>query len=149
MKKQPDCSDPVTAACKSQLDAGMKALECVVECARRIHEVQLEAAVEAHASAEATRKQLQGARESQDLWRIQSEWLSACLQGSLSYWSAISQAVLESQASIAASLAQPSALLPGAGPITGSPAAPLMQMMDSAYKQWLEATRKALTAPAA
>ena len=135
MKKQPDCSDPVTTACKSQLDAVMKALEGVVECARRIHEVQLEAAVEAHASAEATRQQLQGARDAQELWRIQSEWLSGCLTESLSYWSALSQAVLESQASIAASLGQPSALLPGG--------------MDGAYQQWLEATRKALEAPAA
>jgi phasin protein len=113
----------------------------MVECARRIHEVQLEAAVEAHASAEATRKQLQGARDPQELWRIQSEWLAACLKGSLSYWSEISQAVLESQASIAASLGQPSAaLLQGAAP---------MQMMDSAYQQWLAATRKVLAAPAA
>lgn len=148
MTTQAEWSNPVTAACKSQLDGGMKALECMVECARRIHEVQLEAAVEAHASAEATRKQFQGARDPQDLWRIQSEWLSGCVSESLSYWSAISQAMLESQASIGKSMGeQAAALAPGAA--TGNPAAPLMQMMDGAYKQWLETARKALAAPTA
>ena len=132
-----------TAACKCQLDAGLKMLEAMAEGARRIREAQLDAAVEAHACAEATRKQLEKAQDPQQLWQIQSAYLAGCMKDAAAYWSAIAQAALETQASIGQCLAEQAA----AAPALDTGGAPLAEMMDGAYQRWLETTRQFYAAP--
>lgn len=150
MTTKPNWNDPAMAACKGQLDGGLKMLEAIIEGTRKIHEAQLEAAVEAHAGAEATRKQLEGARDAQELWRIQSAWLSGCLNESLAYWRKLYEVALETQSCLAQCVVQQATTLaPGAPAATEAPMGAMLGIMDSAYKQWLEATRKAYALPTA
>jgi len=135
---------PVTAW-KGGVDTCWRALEAMTEGARKMHEIQLEAAVEAHASTEASRKQLAEASDAQAAWRIQGEWLSRSLNDSLAYWRRLAEAAGETQAAIAACLyAQPKL---GIGGIEQGGNAALMQMMDKAYRQWLETTKQFYGAP--
>lgn len=112
-----ETQDLFLAAAKTQLDASFKLLEAIAEGARGIYEAQLEAAVEAHASAEATRQRLAQARDAQEFWRIQSEYLSGCVRDSLSHCDCLRERTLEAQANISRCLGQP-----GAGP-SGAPLA--------------------------
>jgi phasin family protein len=134
--------DPVITAWKQQVDAALGAVEAVTEGARKIHETQLEAACEAHACAEATRKKLAAASDPNELWRIQADWLAANLQASLAYWRNFYETVAETDANVARCLC-PSLETPA-----GLPAVPpaskvaLAGMLDQAYKQWLETTRQ-------
>lgn len=119
--------DPIVAAWKQQVDAALGAVEAITEGARRIHEKQLEAACEAHACAEATRKRLAGASDPNELWRIQSDWLAANLQSSLAYWRGLCECVAETDTNVAKCL----------GSSAYAPAMP-----DELYKQWMETTRR-------
>jgi hypothetical protein len=128
--------DPVVTAWKQQVDAALGAVEAITEGARRIHEKQLEAACEAHACAEATRKRLAEVSDPNELWRIQADWLAANLQSSLSYWRCMCEAVVETDTNVAKFLGAYAPAMPEAPPLA------LGDMMDKAYKQWMETTRK-------
>jgi hypothetical protein len=134
--------DMFLAAAKAQLDAGFRLFEAIAEGARSICEAQLDAAVEAHACAEATRKQLAQAREPQEIWRIQSEYLSGCLRDWVAHCDCLRERAVEAQANVSRCLGQP-----GAGPAGASGGGPFIDMMDSAYKRWLETTRQFYGAP--
>jgi len=103
-------------AWKAQIDAGLRVLETISEGAIRMHEAQLEAATEAHADLEATRKALAAATEASQVMKLCAEWARANAGKSLAYWRSLLQA--------------------------GTPEAPPQMlnlgMLDSAYKQWLE-----------
>jgi phasin family protein len=73
-------------AWKNQLDAAMRVTEAVIEGSTRMHEVQIEAATEAHADAVATQKSLAAARSPAEMLRIQAEWLAANQKKSMEYW---------------------------------------------------------------
>jgi hypothetical protein len=115
--------------------------------ARKMHEIQLKAAVAAHASTEASRKQLAGAANAEAAWRIQAEWLSRSANESLAYWRQLAEVAGETQAAVTACMAAQAPLgmrlgIPGQG---GKDA--VMQMMDKAYRQWLETTQQFYAAP--
>jgi hypothetical protein len=129
-------------AWKGGVDAWWRALEAVTEGARKMHEIQLEAAVEAHASTEASRQQLAAAADPQAAWRIQGEWLSRNLADSQAYWRRLAETAGETQAAVAACLtAQPLS-----GPPAGTQGA-MLEMMDKAYRQWLQTTQQFYAAP--
>jgi hypothetical protein len=134
--------DTTLAAAKAQIDAGFRVLEAIAEATRRYYEAQLEAAVEAHAKAEATRKQLEQARDLPELWRVESEYLSCCAKESLAHWNSLREIALEAQGNVARCFGQP-----GAAPSGATAGAPLMEIMDTAYKRWLETTRQFYAAP--
>lgn len=92
--------DAATTAWKNGVDAWWRALEAVTEGARRVHEIQLEAAVEAHACTEATRQQLAEAADPQTAWRIQSEWMSRNLADCQAYWRRLAETAGETQAAV-------------------------------------------------
>jgi len=144
---KPKAEEMTVTAWKSGIDAWYRALEAMTEGARKMHEIQLQAAVEAHAGTEASRKQLAGAADAQAAWRIQAEWLSRSATDSLAYWQQLAEVAGETQAAVAGCLAAQAPLgmtlgIPGQG---GKDA--MMQMMDKAYRQWLETTQQFYAAP--
>ena len=105
---------------KAQLDAGMRALETITEGAIRMHEAQLEAATEAHADLEATRKAIASATDASHVLQLYTEWSRANAEKSFACWRSLLQA--------------------------GTPEAPpqmlKLEMIDSAYKQWLDTVQR-------
>lgn len=53
--------EAVLAACKRQIDSALQITEAMIEATEKALEMQLAAAVEAHAALEATRKSLETA----------------------------------------------------------------------------------------
>ena len=102
-----ETQDTYLTAAKTQLDASFKVFEAIAEGARCIYEAQLEAAVEAHACAEATRQQLAQARDAQEIWRIQSEYFSGCIRDWVAHCDCLRERTLEAQASVSRCLGQP------------------------------------------
>ena len=80
MKAKPEAKleakpeDMFMQAWKAQLDAGLRVLETITEGAIRMHEAQLEAATEAHADADATRKAILAATDASQLMKLCAEW---------------------------------------------------------------------------
>jgi phasin family protein len=85
---------------KRQLDASMRITEAIIEGSTRMHEVQIEAATEAHADAVATQKALAGAKDPTDLLRIQAEWLAANQKKSMEYWKSLYEAQAQTYAQV-------------------------------------------------
>ena len=131
---------------KRQYEAGLAVLEAIAEGSRKLQEVQLKAATEAHAALEAMHKQVAQGGNGQEMWRLQSEWMAANAEKSLAYWRQLYETAVETETTIARLLTAqlPAALTaPGAG---NTAAGPLMEMMNEAYKRWTEAARQSYKA---
>lgn len=140
--------DLAIKACKQQLETAVGVIEAITEGSKRMREAQLKAATEAHASVEALHKRIAGAGDAQELWRIHSEWSSANLGKALAYWRELYEIALATQSSIAKCLSQQSWFpVPQAPEIAGASHLPLVEMMDTACKRWLETTRQFYAAP--
>src|SRR5688572_4383982 len=85
-------TDVLLQSWKAQLDATLRLAKTVTEAAMRMHEVQLEAAADAHADAEATRKAIAAASGWHDALKIYTEWARGNAGKSLEYWRALVQA---------------------------------------------------------
>jgi len=113
-------TDLFLQAWKAQFDTGLHVLETVTEAAIRMHEAQLEAATEAHADLEATRKAIASATDASHVLQLYTEWSRANAGKSFAYWRSLLQA--------------------------GTPEAPpqmlKLEMVDSAYKQWLDTVQR-------
>ena len=68
MTAQP--AEAVLAACKRQIDVALQITEAMVEAAEKAREIQLAAAVDAHAALEATRQSLQTASTLPELFEL-------------------------------------------------------------------------------
>lgn len=146
MTATPD--DLAIKACKQQLETAVSVIEAITEGSKKMREAQLKAATEAHASVEALHERIAGARDAQELWRIQGEWSSANLGKALAYWRELYEIALAMQSGIAKRLSQqPWFPVPQAPAITGASHLPLVEMMDTAYQRWLETTRQFYAAP--
>jgi hypothetical protein len=132
MKTKPE--DFLLQAWKRQAEWGLSMLETLAEGSTRMSEIQLEAAAGAHADLEATRKAIAAATGAAQLFRLQAEWTQANAQKSAAYWRSISQAAMETGAALAKS-----ARAEAAAPL---PEPALLGMVDSAYKQWLDAAQR-------
>ena len=139
--------DAAIGAWKQRLDAALRAIEAITEGSMKIRETQLAAAAEAHASAEATRKQLDAAADPQQLWSMQSEWLIASLRSSLAYWQQIHWAAWETQGNVARCLCDPEALFAPQPAAAEASKGALLDVMDEAYKRWLQATQQFYSPP--
>jgi phasin family protein len=137
--------DMFVQAWKAQLDAGMRVLETITEGAIRMHEAQLEAATEAHADADATRKAMLAATDASQLMKLYAEWSRANAEKSLAYWRSLFETVMQTDAAVAKCVGSgmPVALpdLFKASEFDASKQA-MFGMVDNAYRQWLEATQK-------
>jgi phasin family protein len=85
---------------KVQLDMAMRVTEAIIEGSTRMHEVQIEAATDAHADAVATQRSLAAAQSPADLLRIQTEWLAANQRKSLAYWRHLYEAAADTHAQL-------------------------------------------------
>lgn len=90
----------VLDAWKRQLDTAMRVTEAIIEGSTRMHEVQIEAATDAHADAVATQKALAGALDPAELLRIQTEWFAANQRRSMEYWKSLYEAAADTNAKL-------------------------------------------------
>jgi phasin family protein len=127
---------------KRQLDGGLGMLEIITAGAIRMRQCQLEAATQAHADLDATRKAIAAAHDVTQLFQLQADWARANAEKSLAYWRALCQCVAETDVEVAKCSRAGTAL-----PLPESPDA-LLGAMDSAYRQWL-ATVQRMYSPAA
>jgi phasin family protein len=137
--------DFLVQAWKQQLDAGLRAAEAILEGATRMHEAQLEAAAEAHAAVVATRRAIAGATDAQDLMRMQAQWAGANMEKCTAYWRTMQETAMETHAELLKCLpVQAATALPDAlkGADLESSKQALLGMIDSACKQWLDATQQ-------
>ena len=93
--------DFLVQAWKQQLDAGLRVIETLVEGATKLHEVQIEAAADAHADAVATHKAIAAAADLSQLLRLQAEWSRANTEKCGAYWRDLFGVVVETQAALA------------------------------------------------
>jgi phasin family protein len=130
---------------KRPLDYGFRVMQQVIEGSMKIRELQLETATQAHADAEATRRAIAAATDVGELARLQTEWARSNAERSFAYWRAVSQAVMETDAALVRCACAEAAIpLPEAykaGDLEASKQA-LLGMVDSAYKQWLDAAQR-------
>jgi phasin family protein len=99
-----------TQSWKAQLEIGLQVLETLAEGAIRMHEAQLEAATEAHADLEATRKALAAATDASQVMKLYAEWARANTDKSLAYWRSLFQTVMETDAAVAKCVGTPQRL---------------------------------------
>jgi hypothetical protein len=141
--------DFLIKACKQNMDCGMRVVEALLEGATKIRELQLEAATEAHAGTVATQKSIASAGDPADMWRQYGQWMVANTQKSIVYWQAIAKVLAETNAEVLKCLGEGAQ---AAGAVTGGEDAAkqaLSGLLDSAYKQWVDATREFYNASAA
>jgi hypothetical protein len=96
----------------------------------------------------ALRERIAGAGNVQQLWRIQSEWAQASFGAALTYWRSLAEIAVATQLLVAKCLSR-QALPSGAqaAPGTENPQRQIVEIMDSAYKRWLESTRQFYAPP--
>jgi phasin protein len=145
MMPKPD--DLVMKGWKQQIGATLRLIETITEQSSRIREVQLAAALDAHRSAEATRPLFEQASDAQELWRIQSEWLSGNLEKSIAYWRRLYEVAAQTQFGVMTCMCEPMGVIAPQAPAASNIA--LFDMMGDAYKRWLDSTRHFYAAPAA
>ena len=142
MTSEPE--DFLLQAWKRQVDSGMHLVETLVEGATRLHEVQIEAAADAHADLEATRKSVAAAADVPQLLKLQGEWAAANARKCAAYWRDLYAVVAQTQSELArCACAETSAL--SEKPSNKA----LLGAIDDAYRQWLDATRQFYRVPAA
>lgn len=122
-------ADLILDAWKRQLDTAMKVTEAMVEGGERAREIQLEAAVDAHAWLEANRKALAAAPSAAELLAMQSRFVTEDLGKAAQYWSRLGANARDTQARILQILAE--------APLGAPSALPL----DAGFKQWLESLK--------
>jgi len=130
--------DFLLQACKQQLDVGLRAMEALVEGTTRLRQMQLEAATAVHADLDAMRKSIAATSDLARLAELQMQWMRANAERWADYWRKVHEVATQTQAQLAGCFhARP----PAAAPIDPSKQA-LFTLMDSAYKQWLDATQQ-------
>lgn len=98
-------TDAAFTAYKRQLDAALGVAEAIVEAAEKAREIQLAAAVDAHAALEATRQSLDAAKTLPELVEAQSRLLTGNAGKVFAYWGALAANVRDTQVRIATILA--------------------------------------------
>lgn len=119
---------------KKQADYAMRVLEELIEGSMKIRELELEAATQAHADAEATRRAIGAASDPSELARLHTEWARSNAQKLFEHWRSVSQAVMETNAALVRC-----AYAEVAVPL---PEQTMLGSVDGAYKQWLDAIQR-------
>ncbi len=135
-------------AWKRQLECTAAVVEAITEGSAKTREAQLKAANAACAGATALREGVAGAGDGQELWRIQSEWVQASFGAAVAYWREIAEIALATQSRVAKCVSRQA--LPSAAhsaPAAEDPQRQLLEVMDSAYRRWLETTRQFYAPP--
>ena len=130
--------DFLLQAWKQQLDLGLRLIETIVEGTLKLREVQLEAASDARADAEATRKSVADATDLAQLVKLQAEWTRANAQKCAAYWRDLYEVATRTQTEFA----RRAGVQPPAAAIDSESNKALFGMIDDAYREWLGATQK-------
>ena len=124
-------------AWKKQCDTGLRLMETLIQGAMKVHEAQLEAATFAHADIEATRKAIAAATDASQLLRLQAEWTRANVEKSLAYWRSMYQTLTETNAQLVKAIYSGTAM-----PAPEGAKVDALDMVDRAYKQWLDSIQQ-------
>lgn len=137
-------ADFFVKACKENIDCGMRVIEALTEGAAKVRELQLEAATEVHANTVATQKAIASSSDPTEMWKQYSQWMLSNAQKSATYWQSIAQAMTETNTAVFKCLTQVAQQVQASASIGDGDAAKaaLSGMIDSAYKQWMDATRE-------
>ena len=130
-------ADTALQAWKRQIDTALRIAEALVEGAEGAREIQLRAAVEAHAWLEANRKALAGELGPTELVALQSRLATENLGKMAEYWSRLGANARDTQARIVGIVTEGSALT-----ATPVPQDALSAIVDAGYKQWMEALKQ-------
>lgn len=137
-------TDSALAVCKCQIETALKIAEAFVEGAEKAREIQLGAAVDAHAWLEANRKALADMANPAELVALQSRLATENLGKMAEYWNRLAANARETQSRILQLLLDGSTL-----PQSGVPPEALNAIVDAGYKQWMDALKRLYSAPAA
>jgi phasin protein len=145
----PTPDDILVGTWKQQLDSALRVVEATTEAVGKMRETQLAAAVDAHASAVAARKALSNVSTASEVLRIQSDWLRGNLERSGPYWRSLCDLAREANARVVQCCdpSQTVTWLPQAGPVLPVGKDAFSTAIDTAYKQWLDATRQLYAMP--
>lgn len=148
----PDVARQAMQAWKCQLDTAMQLVETMTEGAAKIREWQLQAAVDAHANAVATQQAAAKAGDPAELLGTETQWIQRNVEQAASYWRILFETGVETNANLLKCLlAQQQATAGAPAPaidIDASKGA-LLEMVESAYSQWLEASKSLIAVPPA
>lgn len=136
-------AESAVAAWKRQIDVSLNIAEAFVEGAEKAREIQLGAAVEAHAWLEANRNAFAALTDPSDLVALQSRLATENLAKMADYWNRLAANARDTQANIFKLLADGT---PVAQPVM--PPEALKQVIDAGYKQWIETLKRFYSVPA-
>ena len=131
-------TDKALKAWKQQIDTALRIAEAFVEGAERAREIQLGAAVDAHAWLEANRKALAGELGPTEIVALQSRLASDNLAKMAEYWSRLAANARDTQARVVAVLTEGAAVVPA----TSATQDALKGIVDEGYRQWIEALKR-------
>lgn len=134
-------TDTALKAWKRQIDTALRIAEAFVEGAEKAREIQLGAAVEAHAWLEANRQALAGELGPTELIALQSRLATENVGKMAAYWSRLAANARDTQTRIFAILSE------GAAP-EAVPQDALNAIVDAGYKQWIETLKRLYSPPA-
>lgn len=134
MDMRPD--DLVMRACRNQVDFATGVVQSLTEGSSKMQERNLQAANDVTASFAAAQQQMAQASGLQDVWRIQAKWASENVENA---WRDLSAIALGAQSAIVKRLAQEVQRIDPDSTLL-DPRGNFLEVMDRAYKQWLETT---------
>ncbi len=140
-------ADIALEACKRQLECAITVIEAITEGAKTMRKAQLEAATKAGERAVALHERIAGAAGAQELWRAQSEWARANIDAALACWRELAEIAFATQSLVvkcACGQALPSA---ARGVPEAAEPGQVVEVMDAAYRRWLESTRQFYAPP--
>jgi phasin family protein len=139
-------NDFLMQAWKQQLDGCLRTIETLVEGTNQLSKLQLEAAVDAHADLEATRKAMAATGDPARVLELQAQWARANAEKCAAYWRRCYEVGAQTQASLAQCMVPAPA---GAAPAAVDDSKPpVLTLIDQVYKQWLAAAQQMYKLPA-
>lgn len=138
-------------AWKCQFDTALQLVETITEGAAKMREWQLQAAVDAHANAAATQQAAAKAGAATDLLSAEMQWMRHNLEQAASYWRILFETGLETNSNLLKCVFEQQKAHGGpALPVDlDASKAALLEMVETAYSQWLDVNRRFYSPPPA
>jgi phasin family protein len=137
-------NDFLMRAWKQQVNGCLLTIETLVEGATKLHGLQLEAAVDAHADLEATRKAMVATTDPARVLELQAQWARASAEKCAAYGRRFYEVAAQTQASLAQYMVS-AAAAPAAADDSKQA---VLTLIDQAYKQWLDTAQQFYKLPA-
>jgi phasin family protein len=144
MTTQP--SDFLMQAWKQQLDGWLRAVETLVEAANKLSQLQIEAAVGAHADLEATRNAMTTAGDPARVVELQTQCARANAEKCAAYWRRVYEVGAQTQARLAQCMLPVTAVT--APTAVDDSQRAVLTTIEQVYKQWLDTAQQMYRLPA-